>query len=45
MAEHKKAPRNICKRTLDIGFERDWSAGLGAVLGDSYEDNLKKIFL
>ena len=31
----KKIPRNICKRTLDKGFERDWSVGLGAILGDA----------
>ena len=35
----KKAPRNICKRTLDKGFERDWSFGLGAMLGDGHTEN------
>ena len=34
----KKTPRNICKRTLDKGFERDWSFGLGAMLGDGFRD-------
>ena len=31
--------RNICKRTLDKGFERDWSFGLGAMLGDGHTEN------
>ena len=35
----KKTPRNICKRTLYKGFERDWSVGLGATLGDSHTEN------
>ena len=35
----KKPPRNICKRTLDKGFERDWSPGLGAMLGDGHTEN------
>ena len=26
--------RDICKETLDIEFERDWSVGLGATLGE-----------
>ena len=26
--------RDICERTLDIDFERDWWAGLGPALGD-----------
>ena len=30
----KKRARDICKGTLDIEFERDWSFGLGATLGD-----------
>ena len=30
----KKGARDICKGTLDIEFERDWSVGLGAKLGD-----------
>ena len=37
--ENKKLPRNICKRTLDTGFERDWSVGLGAMLGDGHIEN------
>ena len=30
----KKKARDICKGTIDIEFERDWSLGLGATLGD-----------
>ena len=30
----KKRARDICKGTLDIEFERDWSVGLGATLGE-----------
>ena len=30
----KKQSGDICKGTLDIECERDWSAGLGATLGD-----------
>ena len=40
----KKNLRNICKRTLDKGFERDCSVGLGAMLGDGHTENKKKIF-
>ena len=32
--KRKKRARHICKGTLDIEFERDWSVGLGATLGD-----------
>ena len=32
--KRKKKRRDICKGTLDIEFERDWSVGLGATLGD-----------
>ena len=28
---------DICKGTLDIKFERDWSVGLGAMLGDGHK--------
>ena len=35
----KKLPRNICKRTLDKGFEQDRSVGLGAMLGDGHTEN------
>ena len=35
----------FCKRTLDKGFERDWSVGLGAMLGDGHTENEKNIFL
>ena len=38
----KKPPTNICKRILDKGFERDWSVGLGDILGDGHTENLKK---
>ena len=30
----KKRAGDICKGTLDIEFERDWSVGLGAMLGN-----------
>ena len=30
----KKRVRDICERTLDIDFERDWWDGLGPALGD-----------
>ena len=30
----KKRAGDICKTTLDIECERDWSVGLGATLGD-----------
>ena len=30
----KKRARDICKGTLDIEFERDWSVSLGATLGE-----------
>ena len=30
--------RDICKGTLDIEFERDWSFGLGATLGEIHTD-------
>ena len=36
---------DICKGTLDIEFERDWSVGLGATLGDATDRKLKTIFL
>ena len=42
--KRNKTPRNICKRTLDKGFERDWSVGLGAMLGDGHRGNKKKYF-
>ena len=32
----KKTSRNICKITLDKGFERDWSVSLGAMLDDGH---------
>ena len=30
---------DICKRTLAIEFELDWSVGLGATLGDDHTEN------
>ena len=33
----------MCKGTLDNAFDRDWSVGLGATLGDARK--LKTIFL
>ena len=38
----KKTARDIYNRTLDIEFERDWSVGLGATLGDG--QNIKNYF-
>ena len=38
----KKRARDICKGTLDIEFERGWSVGLGALLGD--EQKIKNYF-
>ena len=32
--KQKTRAGNICKGTLDIELERDWSVGLGATLGD-----------
>ena len=37
-----KTARDIYMRTLDIEFERDWSFGLGATLGD--EQKIKNYF-
>ena len=33
----KKRARDICKGTVDIELERDWSFGLGATLGDGHK--------
>ena len=41
----KKRARYICKGTLAIEFERDWSVGLGATLGDATDRKFKTIFL
>ena len=30
----KKWAKDTCKGTVDIEFERDWSVGLGATLGN-----------
>ena len=32
--KRKEQAEDICKGTLDIELERDWSVGLGATLGD-----------
>ena len=40
----KKRARDICKGTLDIEFERDWSVGLGATLGDGDVQKIKNYF-
>ena len=40
--KRKKRARDICKGTLDIEFERDWSVGLGATLGN--EQKIKNYF-
>ena len=45
LIENEKLPRNICKRTLDKGFERDWSVGLGVTLGDGHTGIKRNIFL
>ena len=41
----EKTLRNICKRTLDKGFERDWSVGLGAILGDGHTKLKRNVFV
>ena len=41
--KRKTPARDICKGTLDIEFERNWSFGLGAMLGD--EQKIKNYFL
>ena len=38
----KERARDICKGTLDIEFEQDWSVILGAMLGD--EQKIKNYF-
>ena len=38
----KEQAEDICKGTLDIEFERDWSFGLGATLVD--EQKIKNYF-
>ena len=42
--KRKKRVGYICKGTLDIACERDWSVGLGAALGET-DRMLKTIFL
>ena len=37
--KRKEQAEDICKRTLHVEFERDWSVGLGAMLGDGHTDN------
>ena len=36
-SKSKKRARDISKGTLDIEFERDWSVGLGAMLGNGHK--------
>ena len=38
----RKEAEDICKGTLDIEFERDWSVSLGATLG--YGHKIKNYF-
>ena len=40
----KKAARDICRRSLDIKFERDRSIGLGSTFGDGQSDKHIEIF-
>ena len=40
----KNPARDICKGTLDIECERDWSVGLGATLGDGQKIKKKQFF-
>ena len=37
-----KEVQDICKRTPDIEYEQDWSAGLGAILADG--EKIKNYF-
>ena len=37
--------RDICKRTLDIEFERNWSVVLGSMLGNVHTEYKKIFFL
>ena len=41
----KKTVRDICERTLDIDFERDWGVGLGPALGDGGKFKKKILFI
>ena len=43
--KRKKRARDICKGTLDIEFERYWSVGLGATIGDATDRTLKTTIL
>ena len=36
---HQKKTPDICKTTLDIKFEQDWSVDLDAILGNSHTQN------
>ena len=38
LGKTNKTARDICKRTLDIEFERDRSIGLGSTLGDGHTE-------
>ena len=37
--KRKKTPKIFARELLDKGFERDWSVGLGAMLGDGHTEN------
>ena len=41
----KKCATDICKGTLGIEFEQEWSVSLSATLGDATDRKLKNIFL
>ena len=34
----KKTARDVCKKTLDVEFERDLSISLGSMIGDGQTD-------
>ena len=38
ISKTKKWAKDICKGTLDIECERDWSVGLGSTFGDGHKD-------
>ena len=42
--EKKKWAGDICKGTLNIEFEQDWSVGLCATIGDATDRKLKTTF-
>ena len=40
----EKSNGDVWKGTLGIEFERDWSVGLGATLGEGHTENFKYIY-